>query len=375
MKLKVHTIYALIRGETAYIGKTAGKRVSAVYSAHICGEKLATRADFAKPKPAPDLHILHRSEMLAFEAYKHTLAYIHFFNNAGYKILNSPRSIQRAYNLKEDTQRIFDGINSRSISELLELTSVNNVTEADIKPKKAHKEDEKKNADCQITIRLSQKEKAYFQKLGNKLHFNQHQTLLYLFDKCEQTDPVFLDLEGDSYLRVLFDAYREEIQKLNKANETLHDKLVASREDKNKKIAALNESLANIKTSVRAYFDLMENAMPIPLEIEYGLYHETAEAEKYKYPQTAGVYLIRPQMVLRGKGRYSAMFIMCYGENGEYLKFRYYPKKNYIGVPIPDSQFSMRGSKWLVGCREANDGSMDLYASFPLTVELRDKKF
>lgn len=375
MSPKIHTIYALIKGNKVYVGKTTGKRISAVYSAHMCGEKLATRANFAKPASAPDLHILHRSEMLPFVAYKYVIAYIRCFLDAGYEILNAPRSIERVRELKEDTKKIFTAIAPKSVPELLELTRVKKVTEADIRDKEVRGEGLKEKADCQLTIRLTQKEKAHFQKLGSDLHLNQHQTLLYLFDKCEQTDPMFIDLEGDSYLRALFDTYREEIQKLNKANENLHDKLMSSREDKNKKIAALNESLANIKTSVRAYFDLMENAMPIPLEIKYGLYSETTEAEKYKYPQTAGVYLIRPQMVLRGKGRYSAMFIMCYGENGEPLKFRYYPKKNYIGVPIPDSQFSMRGSKWLVGCWKASDGSMDLYASLPLTVEFRDKKF
>ena len=375
MRPKIHTIYALIKGKKTYVGKTAGKRVSAVYSAHVCGEHLTTKADFAKPAPAPELHILHRSEMLPFTAYKYVLAYIRCFLDAGYEMLNAPRSIERAKELKEDTKKIFAEITPKSVPSLLESTCVKKVAEADIRSEEVCQEAEKEKADCQITIRLTQKEKTYFQKLGNELNFNQHQTLLYLFDKCEQKDPVFIDLEGDSYLRALFNAYREEIQKLNKANETLHDKLVVSRNDKNKEIAALNEYLANIKTSVNAYFDLMGNAAPIPLEIEYGLYRETTEAEKYKYPQTAGVHLIRPQMVLRGKGRYSAMFIMCYGENGEPLKFRYFPKKNYIGVPIPDSQFSMRGSKWLVGCRKANDGSMELYASFPLTVEFRNENF
>lgn len=374
MQINIFTIYVLKRGNKVYVGKTKGKRMSAVVSRHFCGKYMSTQRYFAKPSPAPDLHVLHRSEMPPFVAYKYVLAYIRYFIDTGYEILNAPRSIQRAQDLKEDTQEIFDRISRTDITEILEDTYIEKVTSADIRSEKIS-DDTKKMAYTQLTIRLTTEEKKRFQELSANLNLNQRETLLYLFDKCNQTDPMFLDLEGDSYLRVLLDAYRAEIEKYKNINVSLLGQLKNYREDKNKKLLALRETIARINTIVTAYCGLMEKASPIPLKIEHGLYRGTEGIDRHKYPDTAGVYLIRPQMVLRGKGRYSAMFIICYGENGEHFKFRYYPKKNYVGVPIPDSPFSVRGSNWLVGCREANDGAMDLYSSFPLNVCFPDKNF
>ena len=48
------------------------------------------------------------------------------------------------------------------------------------------------------------------------------------------------------------------------------------------------------------------------------------------------------------------------------------PRKNYLGVPIPDSQFATRDSVWLVNSKIANDGAVDLIGSFPLTVRFHN---
>lgn len=369
MKNETTTIFALVRSYKLYIGKTRGRRISAVYSRHRCGEHAATCKHFAKPAPSPDLHILVRQEMKYCEAYKYVLAYIQAFCEAGYEILNHPRSIERSNDLKEDTQMIYNEIKTKNVSELLQSTRVSKVTDADIQLKEEDAANKKEKSDYQLTIRLTKRERDHFRQLSEDLHLNQHQTLLYLFDKCEKTDPVFLDFTGDSYLRVLFDCQKEEIERLKKEKQLLLEKFITSRDDKSKQLAVERKAFADVKAGIASYFALMKNATPIPLEIEYGLYRNTEDVDKFEYPENAGVYLFRPQMVLRGKGRYSALFIMGFDEkNNRYLKFRYYPKSNYVGIPIPDSTFSVRGAKWLVGCRAAKDCAMDLYCSFPVNI-------
>ena len=368
MQTAVHTIYALVKDKEVYIGKTKGKRVSAVYSSHCCGEHAATCRRFAKPMPAPELHVLIRREMQDFEAYKYVLAYIRVFREAGYVILNAPRSIERSNDLKEDTQRIFDEIKPTGVSELLQSTKINKLTDADITMPEELAEDRKDNKCSHLTIRLTKEEKEHFQELGGSLHLNQRETLLYLFDKCKQEDPMFLDLEGDTYLRAILDCYRKDVARLRKANLELHEKLTASRDDKSKKLKDARESFAAVKASVAKYFSLQDSAVPIPLELEYGLYRQFEDVDMYEYPETAGTFQIRPQVVLRGHGRYSAWFVLGVTESGRYLKVRYYPRKDYVGVPIPDSRFTVRGSVWLVGCEAANDGAMDLYCSYPLMI-------
>lgn len=366
-QLKSFRVFALLLGKRLYIGKTFSRRLSAVYHRHCRGEIIAT-ACFSESTPKPTLHVLHSAEMQTFVAYRYILAFIHFFRDAGYDILNCPRSIERSENLHPATQAIVDTLEFSSPEDLLKDTLIMNPTDADIPSEKNIPQPVEEIADQKLTIRLTPSEKQNYIRIGENLSLNQRDTMRYLFDKCNQTDPVFLDLEGDSYLRVLINAYREEIEKTKSQNTSLRKKLTATRESAKAQSERLQKDLSSVASEICCYLDLMENAVPIPLEIEYGLYRDTAEAENYKYPEAAGIYLIRPQMVLRGNGRYSALFIMGIGENGALLKFRYYKKKNYIGIPIPDSRFSTRGSVWLVTCKIANDGAFDLTGSLPLTV-------
>lgn len=372
MKDKIITIFALVKDNILYIGKSNGKRISAVYSRHRNGKHVSTHKHFAKPAPPPDLHILFRQPMQDFEAYKYVLSYIRLFREAGYQILNCPRSIERSYELKENTLEIFESIKTNNIPKLLQTTRITKITDADIKADRIIEKDTP-NADCMLTIRLTKNERDRFRQIGATLNLNQHQTLLYLFDKCAQPDPFFIDLGGDSYLRILFDCQREEIEKLNTKNSALTKKLISYRDDNNKKLSSAREAFTDIKASISSYFAMMESTAPTPLEIEYGLYKNATDIKKYKYPENSGIFLIRPQMVLRGKGRYSAQFILGFDINtNRYLKFRFYPKQTYVGVPIPDSRFSTRGSMWLVGCKNANDGAMQLYCSLPMDIRQKN---
>lgn len=371
MQLNSFTIYLLKGGNKVYVGKTKGKRISAVFSRHRCGKHMATQRYFAKPYPAPDLYILSRQELLSFEAYKTVLAYIRLFRESGYEILNCPSSIARSGDLKEDTQQIFEKIKVSNVSHLLQSTKLAKVTDGDITEKSVAAETATEKCNCQLTIRLTKKEREQFRQIGTSLNLNQHETLLYLYDKCNQNDPIFLDLEGDTYLRAILNSYRAENEKLKNLNAELQKKVLISRTDKKNKLEKQKAQMQALQHGIKEYFRLMESACKIPVSFEIGYYKNFPEKDTYKYPDNEGVYIFRPQEILRSKGRWGALFLLGIGDNEQQYMFRFYPKSYYAGENIANSVFGKRGSVWLVGCEKSKDNAMDLIYAFPLEVGFR----
>lgn len=370
-KSKFFRIVALLQGRKVYIAKTHSKRLSAMYHHHRRGEISAT-ACFAESLQSPTIHILHSAEMQLFEAYQYVIAFIHIFKNAGYEILNCPNSIARSEDLHPATKALVDSLSPADPEALLGSTLIRNPTDADIHNDVSVTPPNVETADKKLTIRLTTAEKKRFCEIGANLALNQHDTLLYFFDKYVQANPFLLDCGDDSYIRGLVEAYREEIDKLKAKNEMLSAKLAALREAQKENTHHAQDTISEITTNIRTYLENMESATPVPLEIEYSAYKNYPNVTQYVFPENPGVYIIRPLAVLCGRGRYPARFIIGVDNNGNYLKFRYYPRKHYLGTPIPDSRFAMRGSLWLVKCTQANDGAVDLIGSMPLTVRLRN---
>lgn len=371
MKKILHTVFALVRDNEVYVGKTRGTRISAVFSRHRCGDHTTTRQHFAKPKPQPGLHILYRGEMPAFVAYKYTLAFIRLFREAGYHSLNAPHTIARSDDLKDDTQNIFKEIKTDNIAILLQSTRVEKVTDADMPKETDAGESQGETQSCQLTIRLTATEKEQFQQLSATLNLTQREVLLYLFAKCNQTDPVFLDLEGDLYLRVLIDSYREENQRLKNQNIELKKKLSLLRVDIKNKLARVNAHMRALQKGIREYFQLLESTSKIPVDLEVDYYEDFPNKNLYQYPEDEGFYIFRPQEILRSKGRWGAIFLVGIGDNNRLYRFRYYKKSYYAGENIANSSFAKRGSVWLVGCERAADGAMDIVYAFPLEVRFQ----
>ena len=59
-------------------------------------------------------------------------------------------------------------------------------------------------------------------------------------------------------------------------------------------------------------------------------------------------------------------FVMGKTLEGECIKFRFYPKKEFVGVQVRQSYYALLDSKWLLAGRKAPDGAIDLLAAFPL---------
>lgn len=85
--------------------------------------------------------------------------------------------------------------------------------------------------------------------------------------------------------------------------------------------------------------------------------------EEYNYPEKEGFYLIRLEAILWGN--HKSCFYAATCSDGNRYKFRYYTKDWFVGVPPRGSGYEEQDSLWLVGCKRAADGAMDLIAAMP----------
>ena len=361
--MKITTIFALIFGRNVYIGKTTSGRLSAVYRRHCRGEVIATKR-FTKKGGKPRLHLFHREEMEPYQAYRLVLVLVHMFQEAGYEILNGAKTIMRANDMHPETEALANELKKENVVELLVRTLVERPTAADFKLQTEEKV-VREAATEKITVRATSCEKERFTKFAAEMNLNQRQTMQYLISKCQMKDEIFPPWEDDPYVRTIIGAYREENQKLKNENEDLKEQLGAGR---NNALERKNQQLQLLKAGVKAFFEMMYPNSKVPLVIEQGYYKDCPYTDKYQYPAETGVYILRPTDILYGKGRYPAIFILGAGVDDEHLKFRFYPKSYFAGINPKNEKFWLRGSVWLVGCEQANDGAMDMIFAFPLDV-------
>lgn len=354
-KEKTYTIVALVCGNEVFIGKTASRRISALYHRHCRGEMFATR-HWAELGVKPRLHVLFRDEMKDYEAYRKIVAYVYYFGTAGFEVLNSLRTIKNADSLHSETQRLVDEIQKEPSDQLLARTLITKPSAADIR----YTTEEKiclTPADQKLTIRLSEWEKNRFDELAESLHLSQRQTIQYLISKKNMHDGIFPPWDEDFYVRAMMGALREENEKLRTENEKLE---VYRKSEK--------PHFDDLRTALSLYFGILESANPISLSIERGRYKNYPNVQEYRYPDQPGLFLVRPTAILTGKGPYAAKFVVALATNGTRLKFRFYPKATFAGVQPNDKKYAVRGSMWLLGCEKAMDGAMDLIFAFPLDV-------
>ena len=295
------------------------------------------------------------------------MALVHVFQQAGYKVLNGAKTIMRANDLHPKTKALVDELKKENIDELLSRTLVKKPTDADYSIP-AEEPVKKEMATEKLTVRLSPWEKERLIKFAAEMQLNQRQTVQYLISKCCFKDDIFPAWEDDPYVRVLLKAYRDDNQRLKDENENLKEQLSPGRKNK---LDRKEQQIQNIRSGVAVFFGMMQPNGKIPLEVERGLYKDCPHTDQYHYPEKAGVYILRPTSNLCGKGRYPAIFILGLGDDGECLKFRFYPKSYFAGVNPKNEKFWLRGSVWLIGCEQVNDAAMDMTFAFPLDVRFR----
>ena len=86
----------------------------------------------------------------------------------------------------------------------------------------------------------------------------------------------------------------------------------------------------------------------------------------YAYPSAEGYAVLRPAALLLGTNH--AHFLVGITDQGEEIKLRYY-SGSYLGISPANERVSLRGSRWLVAWRQAEEDVMEMVMALPLDVK------
>ena len=130
---KEFRIYAiLLRAEEnyVYVGKTTGRRISAVYSRHTTGGVKATEGYFDQGETL-EFYLLEELQVTTSTAYKHIVAWCHIFQRAGYAGINHEKTLSQAENLLPETRAIVESHSQKPLEQILQCTRLENPASAD----------------------------------------------------------------------------------------------------------------------------------------------------------------------------------------------------------------------------------------------------
>lgn len=342
-------IFALVLGEEVYVGKTTSPRISAVYSRHRCGTVAATRG-ILDQEERPSLHILQQLECTGADAYRHVLAWLHLFAQSGFCSLNHETTAASSDLLYPPTEAIRKSLPQGPVDQILARTCVEKPVQADWKQEKGLQMFSGKEKQVQMNLRMTAGDKKTFDRFCRKNRLKSREALGLMLDQITGED---------THLKQLLSVQKA----LREENSRLKDRLAvksgkeASAQEKRCE-AYLHFLLPGLTDYIRQLFpNEEEDSLP---SVPYKRFRKQTEI-RYEYPSQEGFYVLTAEMLLWGRNR--ARFVAGRGEKGEALKFRYYPKPLYAGVPIWEYP---SGTRWLVGCRQAADGAMEIAAAFPL---------
>ena len=158
-----YQIYALILQKDFFIGKTASPRISAVYSRHRCGNVAATRG-ILDQEEKPSLHILEQLNCTGAEAYRHVLAWIRRFEEAGCCSINHMRTALASETLHPPAEAILAKLMQEPLEQILARTYVQKPSDANRKPSALQRILTKQEKNVQMNLRLSPKDKRNFDR-------------------------------------------------------------------------------------------------------------------------------------------------------------------------------------------------------------------
>lgn len=351
-EIRSYRIFALVLDEDFFIGKTASPRISAVYSRHRCGKVAATRETMDQKTP-PSLYILEDLKCTGSEAYQHILAWICRFEEAGYCTINHTRTAIASEVLYPPTEAIFHRIMKEPMEQILARTYVPRPSKANRKPTRIQQVFDKKEKQVQMNLRMHPKDKRVFDQFCKSNQLKAREALGLLLDQ----------ITGDNdHLHPLMTertVLQEENERLKKQLAILGGEIFPAREQR-----AL-DYLSFLKSGFFSYFkEIFPQPEGEPLPTYSYKRFKTASGIRAEYPEQEGFLVIQAVAMLWGRNK--SRFIVGKGPAGECLKLRYYPKPLYIGPLIWEYP---PGTRWLLGCRLAADGAMEVAAALPLPPE------
>ena len=368
MDYKETKVFALILDDYVYVGRTKAKKVSAICYSHARGERDTTWYHFGDRYQDPELYILDHVTAHSSVTYRHVVAWVHVFQEAGYHVLNLGNVLDDAADLHPETAAIVDEILTIPLAEHLARGYCAKYKDADSPPAlptpQVHTPPAYERATAKLTIRLSEAEKRKFDEVAQALHLTHRETLQYLL----QFTPV-----EDRFLDLMLQNHEKQRDQQKKRIADLENIVSAQRE----KLSQLTESrkkyVAMVQQGLSKFIRLFDPASTYPLKLNVEQYHRymrTCETN-FTYPESEDVALIRPVAILQSQGRTPALFILGVTVSGQCIKLRYYDKPQYVGLFPGNDIFGLRGSVWLMGWQKAEENVMQLMFALPVQIQAK----
>lgn len=349
--LRSFWIYALVLDRDIFVGKTTSPRISAVYSRHRCSDVAATRGILDQPE-VPSLHVLEELTCTGSEAYRHVLAWLHWFEAAGYCSINHTRTAVSSEELYPPTEEIFRQLPQLPVEQILARTHLEKPSDGNRKPSRKIPLLPQHEKQVQMNLRMAEKDKKRFDQFCKKNGLKSREALGLLLDQISQDHTHLNQLLSDQ-------------KALRQENEALKDRLAVQQgqllSPKERQMEAYLHFLKPIVSEYIRLIDPQEEDHSLPT-LPYKRFQKQTAAH-YEYPEE-GILLLTAEALLWGRNR--ARFLVGQGEDEKYWKMRYYPRETFAGA-LPWEYPA--GTRWLIGCRQASDGALEIAAAFPLPPE------
>ena len=356
---KIYALYDDVVEKRAFIGKTIS-RMSTVYSRHRYGGNRHTQELFEIDCLEPDMVVLEELLCTGAVAYRHVLAWVKCFEEQGFVILNPKGTLIQAEQMQDQTLKIYEQLLEIPFAEHLSRTH----QEHRVVPQRVQEKKENEPASTHLCIRMSPTDKREFQRYCRDTNLRQTDALAQLLHTSgENALPNIRRLSG------LLDETEARCTKLAEENEKLRSGLALPRSERIENNA--RESFQFIQKAIQSYVKLTYTKdqytfLPIK-EYRYDDFKRRfPDAAQYHYPAEEGCYTVFLQALVWGKSRNPVYFLMCKTQEGECLKFRFYPKREFTGMKVRQSLYAQLDSLWMFAGRMAPDGAVDLWAAFPL---------
>ena len=116
---RIFALYDDIAEKRAYIGKTISSRMTSVYSWHRRGHNRYTRELFEIDFLDPEMVVLEEVICTGSAAYRYVLAWIRFFGEQGFEILNPGSMLEQSLQMQEETLKIYEQITEMPVEAYL----------------------------------------------------------------------------------------------------------------------------------------------------------------------------------------------------------------------------------------------------------------
>ncbi len=379
-KIKSIKIYALMHEHNVFIGKTQGD-IDPVYYRHRRAENPFTEKYFyPKNSKNPSIHILECISCNFYEGYRHIVAWVRIFQDAGYKIINPWGTVEDANDLHPQTTELVRRLQPISLETFMNET-LHKKQNKSTPPSTLELPEREQIIESQcrqkITLWATLEEKECFISYAKSLNLTQTQTLRYLMSKVhlEEANPLFPDWDNDTFMHLVQRSHAQEIEAKDEKIHNLQMALHAYIEKQAYQAKKLDQCCAITRKSLAEFFGFFDSTAVLPLDVERGRYRdyiaELPEAAKYVYPRYSGNSLIRLHAFLIGEGEAPARFVLgidCYGHR---VMLRYYPGNIYFwGINPGDESFSQRNSVWYMAWKKTGDVA-ELVTSLPLQIKTK----